>query len=151
MSTGQETAKFTPPRRSSRVLLDRYARSIPQVDYAVRNTRVLARHVISLVRDNEEVPEGLPAAVRDLSNSVWELAASYDAPQHAEPARRLAVQAAAGAAALPEASSTDLVLVRGQVRSAAADLVRAAELVTGDEEALENRPTEELLLAPAVA
>ena len=151
VSTGQETARFTPPRRSSRVLLDRYARSIPQVDYAVRNTRVLARHVISLVRDEEEVPEGLPAAVRDLSNSVWELAASYDAPQHAEPARRLAVQAAAGAAALPEANSTDLVLVRGQVRSAAADLVRAAELVTGDEEALENRPTEELLLTPSVA
>ena len=105
VSTGQETAKFTPPRRSSRVLLDRYARSIPQVDYAVRNTRVLARHVISLVRDDEEVPEALPAAVRDLSSSVWELAASYDAPQHAEPARRLAVQAAAGAAAIPEASN----------------------------------------------
>jgi hypothetical protein len=41
--------------------------------------------------------------------------------------------------------------VRGQLRSAAADLVRAAELVTGDEETLEDRPTEELLVAPAVA
>jgi uncharacterized membrane protein YgaE (UPF0421/DUF939 family) len=149
VSTGQETAKYTPPRRSSRVLLDRYARSIPQVDYAVRNTRVLARHVVSLVREGEQVPDGLSSAVRDLSNSVWELAASYDAPQHAEPARRLAVQAAAGAAAIPEAS-TDLVLVRGHLRSAAADLVRAAELVTGDEDALEDRPTEELLVvAPA--
>jgi uncharacterized membrane protein YgaE (UPF0421/DUF939 family) len=149
VSTGRETARYTPPRRSSRILLDRYARSIPQVDYAVRNTRVLARHVISLVRDHEEVPDGLSIAVRDLSSSVWELAASYDAPQHAEPARRLAVQAAAGAAAIPEAS-TDLVLVRGQLRSAAADLVRAAELVTGDEDVLEHRPTEELLLvAPA--
>jgi uncharacterized membrane protein YgaE (UPF0421/DUF939 family) len=149
VSTGQETAKYTPPRRSSRVLLDRYARSIPQVDYAVRNTRVLARHVVSLVREGEQVPDGLSTAVRDLSNSVWELAASYDAPQHAEPARRLAVQAAAGAAAIPEAS-TDLVLVRGQLRSAAADLVRAAEMVTGDEDALEDRPTEELLVvAPA--
>jgi uncharacterized membrane protein YgaE (UPF0421/DUF939 family) len=148
VSTGQETAKYTPPRRSSRVLLDRYARSIPQVDYAVRNTRVLARHVVTLVRE-EDVPEGLSSAVRDLSNSVWELAASYDAPSHAEPARRLAVQAAAGAAAIPEAS-TDLVLVRGQLRSAAADLVRAAELVTGDEDTLEDRPTEELLVvAPA--
>jgi hypothetical protein len=39
------------------------------------------------------------------------------------------------------------VLVRGQVRSAAADLVRAAELVTGEPE---ERPTEELLV-PAVA
>ena len=149
VSTGQETAKYTPPRRSSRVVLDRYARSIPQVDYAVRNTRVLARHVVSLVRDREDVPEGLPAAVRDLSNSVWELAASYDAPSHAEPARRLAVQAAAGAAAIPEASSTDLVLVRGQLRSAAADLVRAAELVTAEDPALDERPTEELLVAVA--
>jgi uncharacterized membrane protein YgaE (UPF0421/DUF939 family) len=150
VSTGRETAKYTPPRRSSRVVLDRYARSIPQVDYAVRNTRVLARHVVSLVREHEEVPDGLPAAVRDLSSSVWELAASYDAPSHAEPARRLAVQAAAGAAAIPEAS-TDLVLVRGQVRSAAADLVRAAELVTGESTAPEDRPTEELLVAPSPA
>ena len=149
VTTGQETAKFTPPRRASRVLLDRYARSIPQVDYAVRNTRVLARHVISLVREDEHVPEGVPAAVRDLSSSVWELAASYDTPSHAEPARRLAVQAAAGAAAVPEGSN-DLVLVRGQLRSAAADLVRAAELVSGDDPEPERRPTEELLLvAPA--
>lgn len=148
VSTGRETARYTPPRRSSRALLDRYARSIPQVDYAVRNTRVLARHVVSLVRDREEVPEGLAAAVRDLSNSVWELAASYDAPSHAEPARRLAVQAAAGAAAIPEAS-TDLVLVRGQLRSAAADLVRAAELVASEDPAPDDRPTEELLVAPA--
>jgi uncharacterized membrane protein YgaE (UPF0421/DUF939 family) len=149
VTTGRETARYTPPRRSSRALLDRYARSIPQVDYAVRNTRVLARHVVSLVREHDQVPEGLPASVRDLSNSVWELAASYDAPSHAEPARRLAVQAAAGAAAIPEAS-TDLVLVRGQVRSAAADLVRAADLVAGDDPALEDRPTEELL-TPSVA
>ena len=150
VTTGRETARYTPPRRSSRAQLDRYARSIPQVDYAVRNTRVLARHAVSLVRETDDVPEGLPAAVRDLSHAVWELAASYDAPSHAAPARRLAVQAAAGAAALPEASS-DLVLVRGQVRSAAADLVRAAELVAGEPEALEDRPTEELLVQPAAA
>ena len=150
VSTGRETAKITPPRRSSRDQLDRYARSIPQVDYAVRNTRVLARHVVSLVREREDVPDGLAGAVRDLSNAVWELAASYDAPAHAEPARRLAVQAAAGAAAIPEASS-DLVLVRGQVRSAAADLGRAAELVASGPEAPADRPTEELLVQPTVA
>ncbi len=150
VTTGRATARYTPPRRSSRAQLDRYARSIPQVDYAVRNTRVLARHALSLVREDDEVPAGLPIAVRDLSNAVWELAASYDAPSHAEPARRLAVQAAAGAAAVPVAS-TDLVLVRGQVRSAAADLVRAAELVAGEPEALDDRPTEELLVQPVVA
>ena len=108
---------------------------------------MLARHAVTLVREDEHVPEALPCAVRDLSTSVWELAASYDAPSHAEPARRLAVKAAAGAAAIPEAS-TDLVLVRGQVRSAAADLVRAAEAITDDAE-IDDRPTEELLVAPA--
>jgi hypothetical protein len=36
------------------------------------------------------------------------------------------------------------VLVRGQLRSAAADLVRAAELVTDPDELFEQ-PTEELL------
>jgi uncharacterized membrane protein YgaE (UPF0421/DUF939 family) len=150
VTTGRETARYTPPRRSSRVVLDRFARSLPQVDYAVRNTRVLARHVVSLVRDDEHVPEALPAAVRDLSNAVWELAASYDAPSHADRARRFAVQAAAGAGAIPETSS-DLVLVRGQIRSAAADLVRAAELIADDRTAPHERPTEELLAHPTVA
>ena len=150
VTTGRDTARYTPPRRSSRVVLDRFARSIPQVDYAVRNTRVLARHVVSLVRDDEHVPDALPAAVRDLSNAVWELAASYDAPSHSERARRLAVQAAVGAGAIPE-TSTDLVLVRGQIRSAAADLVRAADLIADDRPAPHERPTEELLAHPTVA
>jgi hypothetical protein len=88
--------------------------------------------------------------VRDLSNAVWELAASYDAPAHAERARRLAVEAAAAAAAIPE-TSTDLVLVRGQVRSAAADLVRAAALIADDRTAPHERPTEELLAHPTAA
>ena len=150
LASGRETARYTPPRRASRTQLDRYERSIPQIDYAVRNTRVLARNVVSVVRDSEDVPENLPGAVRDLSHAVWELAASYDAPSHAEPGRALAVRAAAEAAALPD-ERPDLVLVGGQVRSVAVDLVRAAELVAGDEEPLGERPTEELLVAPAGA
>jgi hypothetical protein len=91
------------------------------------------------------VPDNLPGAVRDLSHSVWELAASYDAPAHAEPGRRLAVRAATEAAAVPH-ERPDVVLVGGQVRSVAVDLVRAAELVAEDGD---DRPTEELLVAPA--
>jgi hypothetical protein len=150
LAGGREPPRYTPPRRASRTQLDRYERSIPQIDYAVRNTRVLARNVVSVVRDSEDVPENLPGAVRDLSHAVWELAASYDAPSHAEPGRALAVRAAAEAAALPD-ERPDLVLVGGQVRSVAVDLVRAAELVAGDEEPLGERPTEELLVAPAGA
>jgi hypothetical protein len=107
---------------------------------------VLARNVVALVREDGDVPASLPGAVRGLSHAVWELAASYDAPSHAEPGRRLAVRAATEAAAIPDARA-DVVLVGGQVRSVAVDLVRAAELVAGDGEPVGERPTEELLAA----
>jgi len=148
--TGRETARYAPGPRSSRALLDRYERSIPQIDYAVRNTRVLARNVVALVRDGEDVPENLHGAVRDLSNAVWELAASYDAPSHAEPGRRLAVRAANEAAAV-STQRPDVVLVGGQVRSVAVDLVRAADLVAENADEPSERPTEELLVAHAAA
>jgi uncharacterized membrane protein YgaE (UPF0421/DUF939 family) len=147
LETGRETARYSPAPRSSRALLERYERSIPQIDYAVRNTRVLARNVVALVRDGQDVPENLPTAVRNLSHAVWELAASYDAPSHAEPGRRLAVRAANEAAAVPP-ERPDVVLVGGQVRSVAVDLVRAAELVSPDAPPAHERPTEELLASP---
>jgi uncharacterized membrane protein YgaE (UPF0421/DUF939 family) len=147
--TGRETARYSPGPSGSRALLDRYERSFPQLDYAVRNTRVLARNVVALVRDGEHVPEMLPSAVHDLSNAVWELAAAYDAPSHAEPGRQLAVRAATEAAAAAT-ERPDVVLVGGQVRSVAVDLVRAADLVAEDAaDDIHERPTEELLVATA--
>jgi hypothetical protein len=146
---GRETARYAPPRRAARVELDRYARSISQVDFAVRNTRVLARHALRLARERD-VPARIPEAVRDLSQAVWELAASYDAPGHAAEARRIAVQAAARVAELDE-PTPDLTMVATQVRSVAVDLVRAADLVAGVGEPLDERPTEELLVAGAPA
>jgi uncharacterized membrane protein YccC len=149
LADGRETARYAPPRRAARVELDRFARSMPHVDYAVRNTRVLARHVLRLVRDGREVPADLPLALRDLSDAVWELAASYDAPSHADEARGLAIRAAARA---HETSHRhDLALITGQVRAVAVDLVRAAELVTGEREPADELPTEEILVSPAAA
>jgi len=147
---GRETARYAPPRRAAKVELDRYARSIAQVDFAVRNTRVLARHAVRLAREGgEPVPPRLPEAVRDLSQAVWELAASYDAPGHAADARRVAVQAAGRVAEVRE-PGPEVVTVVAQVRSVAVDLVRAADLVAGVGEAPDELPTEELLV-PAAA
>ena len=146
LEAGREVVRLAAPRREARTELERYETSLGQVDYAVRNTRVLARHVLSLVREGSEVPENLPVAVRELSHSVWELAAAYDSPSRVEPARLAAVHAAGEAASLPEGSA-DLVMVGGQVRSVAVDLVRAAELVGGEPEAPSERPTQELLAA----
>ena len=146
LEAGREVVRLAAPRREARTELERYETSLGQVDYAVRNTRVLARHVLSLVREGSEVPENLPVAVRELSHSVWELAAAYDSPSRVEPARLAAVHAAGEAASLPEGSA-DLVMVGGQVRSVAVDLVRAAELVGGEPDAPSERPTQELLAA----
>src|SRR6185503_19232610 len=105
---------------------DRYDRSLGQIDLAVRNTRVLARHSLRAILAGES-PVELRDAVHDLAGSVWALAASYDEPERAEEARALAEVAA-------------------PVRSTAVDLMRAAELVAGEPEEL---ATEELLLMPA--
>ena len=42
-AAGRETARLAPPRRRARAQIERYGRTLAQVDFAVRNTRVLAR------------------------------------------------------------------------------------------------------------
>ena len=150
LEAGRETARFSPPRRAARDELDRYERSLEQIDFAIRNARVLARHVLSLLRGGGAIPAELPSAVRRLSHAVWELAASYDAPSHVEAARRLAVHAAGEAGELRDARP-ELVMVGGQVRSVAVDLVRAGDLVASESEAPAELPTQELLLRGAAA
>jgi hypothetical protein len=130
---------LAPP--ATRRQLERYERSLGQVDLAVRNTRVLARDAARVARAGEP-PAGVPGAIRLLEGAVWELAAAYDDPPRAELARRQALAAAARAEGL-DGARPELV---GQVRSTAVDLVRAAELVADpDDDDPLDRPTEELL------
>jgi uncharacterized membrane protein YgaE (UPF0421/DUF939 family) len=148
-AAARETARLAPPRRRAREQVDRYGRTLAQVDFAVRNTRVLARQAVRLTRAPSPAPPELVAAVRELAGAVWELAAAYDDPGRSGEVARLARAAAGRAAAAAErAAEPALVEVAGQVRSTAVDLVRAAELVAADGvPAPEERPTEELLLA----
>jgi uncharacterized membrane protein YgaE (UPF0421/DUF939 family) len=136
LTTGRETVRTAPPRFGEREPVERYDRSFEQIDLAVRNTRVLARHAHRALRTGDASPAVAPA-VGTLARSVWELAAAYDDPQRAEDARELAASAAAKAA--PDALGES-------VRSTAVDLMRAAELVAGEPETL---PSEELLLGLA--
>ena len=50
LGVAHETARWSPGRRSARPELVRYARSARHIDYAVRNARVLARHVARYLR-----------------------------------------------------------------------------------------------------
>jgi uncharacterized membrane protein YccC len=151
LAVGRETVRLAPPRRPARLELERYARSRDQLDFAVRDTRVLARHGLRYLRAGRPAPAALADAAHGLSSAVWELAASYDGPARTEEVRRLALAAAAEAAAVHEREG-ELALseIAGQVRSTAVDLVRAAELVAG-EPVSDELPTAELLAAPAAA
>jgi uncharacterized membrane protein YgaE (UPF0421/DUF939 family) len=147
-SAGRETARLAPPRRRAREQIDRYGRTLAQVDFAVRNTRVLARAVLRFARTGRPAPPELADAVRELSAAVWELAAAYDDPRRTADVSRLARMAAGRAAAVAErAAEPAIVEIAGQVRSTAVDLVRAAELVADGAPAPEELPTEELLVA----
>jgi len=134
LETGRETVRTAPTRFGEREPVERYGRSFEQLDLAVRNTRVLARHAHRALRFGQ-APAGVAAAVTDLARAVWDLAAAYDDPTRAADAREHASRAAAGA-------TTDAL--GESVRSTAVDLMRAAELVAG---APHELPTEEILLA----
>jgi uncharacterized membrane protein YgaE (UPF0421/DUF939 family) len=144
-----ETARFSPARRGGLELVGRYEATMPQIDFAVRNTRVLARYAARQVRHGAPAPE-LAGAVRELADAVWILAAHYERPDHNARLREAALQAARTAEAIhdrePSLLTTQLV---GQIRSVAVDLVRAAEQLGGAEDRAPawDLPTEELLAA----
>jgi uncharacterized membrane protein YgaE (UPF0421/DUF939 family) len=98
----RETARLAPPRRGARKQIERYGRTLAQIDFAVRNTRVLARNSLSFVRAGRPSPE-LAEAVRELSAAVWDLAAAYDEPDRTGDVRRAGRRAAALAAAVVSA------------------------------------------------
>ena len=144
-----ETARFSLTRRGDRAVLRRYEETMPQVDFAVRNARVLTRYVLRHTRGPEPAPADLPLAVRELADAVWELGAQYDEPARHTELGPLARSAARHAG--QRYDSPELTQIAGQVRSVAVDLVRAAEQLAepGPGAPVWERPTEELLAVPA--
>ena len=85
-----DTARFSPTRRGDRELLRRYEQTMPQVDFAVRNARVLARYVLRHTRGAGAGARRAAAdAVRELADAVWELGVAVRAARapHASCAR----------------------------------------------------------------
>jgi uncharacterized membrane protein YgaE (UPF0421/DUF939 family) len=144
LTTGRETARLSPRRRGALTDLERFGASFAQVDFAVRDTRVLARHSVRLLRAGEPVPATLPEAIAELGLAVWSLAGAFDEPERADAVRGHALRAGALAGDARAGEAREVV---GQIRSTAVDLRRAADLL--HDTAVEEReaPTEELLAA----
>jgi hypothetical protein len=146
LADSSEATRFAPPRRRARGQVGRFERSLPQIDFAVRDTRVLARNAVRYLRAAQAPPPELAGAVNALAEAVWELAASYDDEGRELEVRRIALGAASTATELArDARDLQLAEIVAQVRSVAVDLVRAADLAAGAGEPDPERPTEELL------
>jgi uncharacterized membrane protein YgaE (UPF0421/DUF939 family) len=146
ISAAGETARFAPARRGGLERIHHYEQTMPQLDFAVRDTRVLARYVARQVRGGERAPQ-LAATVRELADAVWVLAAQYEQPGRETELRELALHAARAAEGIHEREPSLLTSqIVAQVRSVAVDLMRAAESLAPEQTPPAwDVPTEELL------
>jgi uncharacterized membrane protein YccC len=110
-----------------------YATAVQQMDYAVRNTRVLIRRALASLRGGAALPPELADAVELLGKAVRELGSHLEDPERESAARALALEAAVRATAVAEAhADLSVMVIVGQVRSTAVDLLRGSGL-DGDE------------------
>jgi uncharacterized membrane protein YgaE (UPF0421/DUF939 family) len=148
LAAALETARFAPARHHDLPHMQRYEQAMPQIDSAVRDTRVLVRFAARQVRAGERVPQ-LADVVRELADAIWVLAAQFEHPDRPTALRESALAAARAAEDVhdrdPSLMTTQIV---AQVNSVAVDLVRAAESLTrAPVEDAEEPRTEELLAA----
>jgi uncharacterized membrane protein YgaE (UPF0421/DUF939 family) len=144
LTAGRETARFAPSRRRTLGHLELYAAAADQIDLTVRHVRIVARSALGVVRTGDRAPEPLGVAVRDLARATEALAAYLETPDSPEEARRLALEAAGGAAALLRERED---LVRDLATNAFVDDVFSAAydllLGTGMDPAAASRALEE--------
>jgi Fusaric acid resistance protein-like len=133
LTVGYQVARLAPFRRRALGELDPYASAARQVDYAVRNTRVLARSAMVLLAAERPAPQGLVAGVRVLAETVRTLGGEVVAREPRRAAQRLALQAAVHAmTALEEDADLAVAMVVGQVRSTVLDLLRCSGMELAD-------------------
>ncbi|MEN3307240.1 MAG: hypothetical protein V7603_3442 [Micromonosporaceae bacterium] len=134
--TAREAATLSPARWRARAPLAQYLDSAVHVDRALRNSRVLARRTVALLRDEEPVPDALPAALRTLADAVGALHQELSDGREPNRTRELGLAAVAQAGDAYRAGlGFSGTVVVAQVRSMATDLLRA----TGVDDRLAER------------
>jgi uncharacterized membrane protein YgaE (UPF0421/DUF939 family) len=125
---GYQIARFSPPHRRHLGYLAYYATAADQLDLAVRDTRVLARAAVTLVREKGVAPGPLAEAILGLALAVEALAGYLEQSDRSIDDTRSFALGAAGEATSVLRSSNDLetsALV-SQVRSTTIDLLQVA-------------------------
>ncbi len=144
-----ESIRFDPVRRRQRDLLRRYENAGRQLDLAARNVRVLARAGVFLTRGTRRAPTALARAVEILADAVRGLGQylASDALANGPSVRRgarpgpddpgrvadRALDAIRSAArVLEEARDVPVVMIVGQVRATAVDLMLGSGMAIQD-------------------
>jgi uncharacterized membrane protein YgaE (UPF0421/DUF939 family) len=126
LESSSEVARIAPVRWRARGRLVGYLEAAEPVDHVTRNLRVLARHVISMLRRREPIPAELPDALRALAGAVRLLRFDLERGDTPTEARANAIAAAEMATeALDHTGGFAGQVVVAQVRSMAFDLLRA--------------------------
>ena len=127
LDAGYKTVRISPPRRRDLGHLEYYSTAADQLDLAIRNTRVLVRASVSMVREGKETPERLAETISDLARAVEALGEFLESPDHPSHTRRLALRAAEEATiVLEERHDLETSVLVGQVQCTAVDLLRAS-------------------------
>lgn len=126
---GTETAKVAPIRWRARGALARYGEVAQYLERSLGNAQVLARRSVTLIRDEEPVPEQLHRSVGMLAEATEEVHRALADPGSDHRVAELSLEAVGDAAdaygvGLGFSGST----VVAQIRAIATDLLGAAQL-----------------------
>jgi uncharacterized membrane protein YgaE (UPF0421/DUF939 family) len=125
-TAAQENVAFAPSRWRHRSALDQYVAGAPHLTYALRNVRVLIRRVLTLLADDEAVPEVLPKSIALLGDAVDLLRQEWAKAAEPLATRERALEAAVEAGrAYSDGVGFSGGVVVAQIRSTVTDLLRA--------------------------
>ena len=131
---GYQIARLSPPRRRHLGHLGYYVAAADQLDLAARDTRVLARAAVTLVREKGAASGELAEAILGLALAVEALAGNLERPGHTlDDARQFALGAAGEATSvLQKSNDLETSALVAQIRSTAIDLLQAAGMESSE-------------------
>ncbi|NJP31515.1 FUSC family protein [Micromonospora thermarum] len=123
----KETAMLSPARWHRRDELAHYSEAAEPIDRAMRNSGTLIRRAVTLIEDEEAIPDPMPDAVAHLAESVRLLKHEFAVGEEPEKARERSLRAVSEAGrAYGEGVGFSGSVVIAQVRTTASDLLVAS-------------------------
>jgi uncharacterized membrane protein YgaE (UPF0421/DUF939 family) len=124
--SGKEMLRLSPLARGARTRFSRYELAANQVDATLTSVKALSRASVRGLELGANIPRAVPAAVRELAETVRTLDRYFEHPEEEPPVSEHALRAAARATlVLEETANLPVSVIVGQVRAAAVDLLRS--------------------------